>query len=233
MSDEKKDFFAGLPDEKKDEEKPIEEEPKAEEPPAEEPKPKSAMEISLERKSTALAEERRKRRALEAQLAEMKKPEPKKTDEEPKDDAVPEVKPLDEEALLAKLDERRRKEDYSGKVIDKISFIARGAGKSRQWAEKIKETVDNLPANLKSGDPETDTQTAIRYIESAGGASGSLPGGSIVDLPSAAKEDENLSASGRELAKQRLNIDDKEVDRYLATPRTKLDNGNVSFKLIK
>lgn len=221
-------FFEDLPEEKVE----VKPEEKVEEPKAEvkkeEPVAKTATEISLERKSTALAEERRKRKALEAEIAELKGKK-----DEPEDEPKPDV--LDRKSIIEDVRAGIKQDEYSNKVVGRIGFIAKGAGKTKQWALKVKETVDTLPQNLRSGDPETDTQTAIRFLESSGSAgSFTMPtGGSAFDLPSTGSSDERLSSGGRDLARQRLNLTDEQVDKFLSEPQIKMQDGAIGFKLIK
>lgn len=238
MPDEvkKKSFFSDLPDEEGEKK----EEPKVEEKPKEEPaKEKSSMEVSLEKKSAALSEERRKRKELEAKLKEFeakKEEKPKTAKDEEEDEETEPDKPgvVDRDSLIKELEERRHKEEYDTRVAESISVIAKGAAKPRQWAEKVQETVQSLPPNLRSGDPATDTATAIRFLESSSGSGSFVMPSSSVDLPiSMTPGTEELSANGRELARQKLGLKDEEIDKYLKTPRIRLENGNTSFKLIK
>lgn len=227
------DFFADLPEDEKEKPVVVEEEKEVVE---EKPAERSAEQIALERKSTALAEERRKRKALEARVAELEGK--KKEEPEEKEEEVEEKKPetIDRDSIVKEVIEKQKQDDYSSKTVARIGFIAKGAGKTKQWAMKVKETVDTLPQNLRSGDAETDTQTAIRFLESSssGGTSFNLPsGGGAFDLPSANSGDERLSASGRELARGKMNMTDEQIDKYMKEPQIKMQDGSIGFKLIK
>lgn len=243
---EAKSFFDDLKDEEEKVGEKIEEKPQEKvEEKQPESKEKDPRDVALERKSTALAEERRKRKELEAKLKEFEGKKDEKEEDLEEDEEEKPVKekkqsvetksePLDEEALLAKLEQRRKVEEYSNKVVEKIGFIAKGANKSKQWALKVKETVDSLPVNLRSGDPETDLRSALRFLESSNeGGSFNMPSSSF-DLPVASvSNNTSISDNGRQLAKDKWGMDDKVIDEYLATPRTLLPDGNTSFKLIK
>jgi len=207
------------------------EEPKKEE-------EKDPRDIALERKSTALSEERRKRKELEAKLKALeakKAPKADDVDEEEEEVDAP-AAPLDRESIIQEVENRRKQAEYQTNIDQEIFTIAKGAGKSKQWAQKVKETISSLPANIRSGHHATDVATAIRFMESASGSQAfSMPGaGSSVDLPFGPGSSTNeLSPGAREFIKQEMRLDDKTVDTFLNTPMKRLENGNLSFKLIK
>lgn len=241
---ESKSFFDDLPEEKVSGEMPVAdpvEEPQMEAKPTE----KDARDVALERKSTALSEERKKRKQLEERVkalegAKVEKKEAKADNDDDEEEFVPPVTALNEEEMLNKLEKRRQEKEYSESTQTEIGNIARGAGKSKQWALKLKETVDSLPANLRSGNPETDVRAAIRFLESASSSGAfSMPSGSsALDIPYSAVPGgdslSQLSENGRAFTKRKwTDLDDKKIDEYLRMPKKRLENGNVEIPLIR